>query len=54
MDTMAIFWLQVGQAVGQEGRAAAGGVPAVDGVDITGGSAMDGTEDEGETKPMED
>lgn len=46
--------IQTSQAVGQEGRVATGGVPAVDGVDVTGGSAMDGTEDEGETKPMED
>ena len=36
-----------------------GGKPAentqgADGVDVTGASAMDGTEEEGETKPMED
>lgn len=46
--------LQATQAIGQEGRAATGALPAADGVDITGGSAMDGTEDEGETKSMED
>lgn len=46
--------LQVAQAVGHEGRAVAGVVPVADGADTTGGSAMDGTEEEGETKPMED
>lgn len=49
-----VFILQVTQAVGQEGKAVAGGVPVADGIDTTGGSAMDRTEDEGETKPMED
>lgn len=49
-----VSMLQATQVVGQEGKAVAGSVPAADGVDITGGSAMDGTEDEGETKPMED
>ena len=48
------LWLQGTQAAGVNSKAAAGTVPAADGVDITGGSAMDGTEDEGETKPMED
>lgn len=48
------FVLQATQATVQEGKAVAGVVPAADGVDITGGGAMDGTEDEGGTKPMED
>lgn len=34
--------------VGQVGK------PSIEGADATGVSAMDGTEDEGETKPMED
>lgn len=46
--------LQVTQAVGHEGKAVAGVVPVADSIDTTGGSAMDGTEEEGETKPMED
>lgn len=54
MCSLTAFLLQASQGVGQEGKAGAGGVAAADGVDVTGGSAMDGTEDEGETKPMED
>ena len=48
------FVLQATQATEQEGKAVAGNVPSADGVDITGGSTIDGSEDEGETKPMED
>ena len=40
--------MQVAQPMGQEGKT------TTEGVDVTGISAMDGTEDKGETKPMED
>ena len=40
--------MQAAVPVGQDGKT------TTEGVDVTGVSAMDGTEDEGETKPMED
>lgn len=40
--------LQAAAPIGQDGKT------TTEGVDVTGVSTMDGTEDEGDTKPMED
>ena len=49
-----MIYVQATQHIGQANKAATDNTQGEEGVDVTGVSAMDRTEDEGETKPMED